>query len=233
MDKLIPQIREIPGVKFVLGIKGYSIIGGASENMGTLIVPLEHWDSRNSKEKSLRSIVGRIVAIGASVPEAQINVFTPPAIQGLGISGGIDMRLQSRMENDPERMAMVLRDFVGKVNQIPEVLYAYSTYTSNTPHLFLDIDREKAEMLNVPIGNIFATLQTYFGSAYINDINIGTQVNKVMVQSDWNFRNNIGNVGSIHVNSTSGDPVPPVPVSVRNTVAPRSISRYNFIRAQP
>ncbi len=62
------------------------------------------------------------------------------------------MRLQSRLENDPEKMAMVLRDFVGKINQIlPGVLYAYSTHTSNTPHLFLDIDREKAEMFNVPI----------------------------------------------------------------------------------
>ncbi len=120
MDKLIPQIKDIPGVKFVMGIKGYSIIGGASENMGTIIMPLEHWEERKSREKSLQSIVGKIVAIGSSVPEAQINVFTPPAIQGLGISGGIDMRLQSRLENDPEKMAMVLRDFVGKINQIPE-----------------------------------------------------------------------------------------------------------------
>ncbi len=229
MDKLIPQIKEIPGVKFVMGIKGYSIIGGASENMGSIIVPLEHWEERNSREKSLQNIVGRIVAIGASVPEAQVNVFTPPAIQGLGISGGIDMRLQSRMENDPEKMAMVLRDFVGKINQLPEVLYSYSTYTSNTPHLYLDIDREKAEMLNVPVGNIFSTLQTYFGSAYINDINIGTQVNKVMVQSDWNFRNSAGNVGNIYVNSTYGEPVPLHSlVSIKNTVAPRSIARYNL-----
>lgn len=229
MDRLIPQIKEIPGVKFVMGIKGYSIIGGASENMGSIIVPLEHWEERNSREKSLQNIVGRIVAIGASVPEAQVNVFTPPAIQGLGISGGIDMRLQSRMENDPEKMAMVLRDFVGKINQLPEVLYSYSTYTSNTPHLYLNIDREKAEMLNVPVGNIFSTLQTYFGSAYINDINIGTQVNKVMVQSDWNFRNSTGNVGNIYVNSTYGEPVPLHSlVSIKNTVAPRSIARYNL-----
>ena len=139
------------------------------------------------------------------------------------------MRIQSRMENDPEKMSMVLRGFVGQINQLPEVLYAYSTYTSNTPHLFLDIDREKAEMLNVPIGNIFSTLQTYFGSAYINDINIGTQVNKVMVQSDWDFRNSIESVGSIYINNTAGEPVPLQSlVSIKNTVAPRSISRYNL-----
>ena len=229
MDKLIPQIREIPGVKFVMGIKGYSIIGGASENMGSIIVPLEHWDSRSVKGKDLQTIVEKITAVGRSVPEAQINVFTPPAIQGLGISGGIDMRLQSRVENDPEKMAMILRDFVGKINQLPEILYAYSTYTSDTPHVFLDIDREKAEMFNVPVGNIFSTLQTYFGSAYINDINIGTQVNKVMVQSDWNFRNSLDKIGNIHIYGTSGESVPLQSiVSLKNTVAPRSIARYNL-----
>ena len=84
-------------------------------------------------------------------------------------------------------------------------------------------------MLNVPIGNIFSTLQTYFGSAYINDINIGTQVNKVMVQSDWDFRNTIESVGSIYINSTAGKPVPLQSlVSIKNTVAPRSIARYNL-----
>lgn len=229
MDKLIPEIKDIPGVKFVMGIKGYSIIGGASENQGSIIVPLDPWDERESEGKSLQNIVGKIVAIGASIPEAQINVFTPPPIQGLGVSGGIDMRLQSTLENDPERMAMILRDFVGKINQLPEILYAYSTYTSNTPHLFLDIDREKAEMLNVPLGNIFSTLQTFFGSAYINDINIGTQVNKVLVQSDWNFRNSISKVGNIYVNSMAGEPVPLHSlVSIKDTVAPRSIARYNL-----
>ncbi len=229
MDKLIPQIKDIPGVRFVMGIKGFSIIGGASENMGSIVIPLEHWDKRKSREKDLQTIVEKIVAIGSSVPEAQINIFTPPAIQGLGISGGIDMRLQSRLKNDPEKMAMVLRDFIGKINHIPGVLYAYSTYTSNTPHLFLDIDREKAEMMNVPVGNIFSTLQTYFGSAYINDINIGTQVNKVMVQSDWNFRNNISKIGNIYVNSIAGEPIPLHSlVSIKNTVAPRSIARYNL-----
>ena len=229
MDKVIPQVLDIPGVKFIIGIKGYSLLGGASENMGSIIVPLEHWDKRKSKEKSLGSIVGKLTAVGASLPEAQINVFTPPAIQGLGLSGGIDMRIQSRLENDPEKMSMVLRGFLGQVNQLPGVLYAYSTFTSNTPHLFLDIDREKAELLNVPIGNIFSTLQTYFGSAYINDINIGTQVNKVMVQSDWDFRNTIDSVGSIYINSTAGEPVPLQSlVSIKNTVAPRSIARYNL-----
>lgn len=229
LDKFIPQVREIPGIKRVMGIKGYSMLGGASENVASLVMPLESWDKRKSKETQIAGITSRVRAISAQYPEAQINIFTPPAIAGLGMSNGIDMRLQSRMKNDPEELSKVLRDFLMKANQLPSVMYAYSTYTSDTPHLYLDIDREKAETLHVPIGNIFNTLQTYFGSAYINDINLGTQVNKVMVQSDWDFRNKINDIGGIYVRGTSGEQIPLQSiVTVKKTVAPRAISRYNL-----
>lgn len=229
MDKVLPKIMKIPGLAYTVNIMGYNIMGGAGENVASAIFPLDDWSKRQTKETSLSSIVGKIRAIGASVPEAQISVFTPPAISGLGASGGLDMRLQSRLENNPEKLAMVLRDLVGKLNQSPEFLYAFSTYTSDTPHLFLDIDREKAEMLNVPVGSIFATLQTYFGSAYVNNINIGTEVNKVMLQSEGNFRSNIDNIGNIFVNSTFGVPVPlDSLLTAKKTLAPRSISRYNL-----
>ena len=212
-----------------MNIEGYNIMGGSGENVASIILPLDHWSERKTPETSLGNIVAEVRKIAATVPEAQINVFTPPAIMGLGMSGGLDLRLQSRMENDPEKLAQVMRSFLGQINQAPEVLYAFSSYTADTPHLYLDIDRNKAESFNVPIGTIFSTLQTYFGSAYINDINIGTQVNKVMVQSDWNFRNKIKSVGGIYVNSTTGNPVPlDSLVTVKKTLAPRSISRYNL-----
>ena len=227
--RLIPKIREIPGVKYVLSIEGHNITGGGGENVATLIIPLENWSKRKTPEKSLSSIVGRMRGIASTVNEAQINVFTPPAVMGLGVSGGLDLRLQSRQENDPERLAMVLRDFIGKINHAPEVLYAFSSYTADTPHLFLDIDREKAEMFNVPVGTIFSTLQAYFGTSYINDINIGTQVNKVILQSDWNYRDKMDSIGNIYVNSTTGNPVPLQSLmSIKKTVAPRLINRYNL-----
>ena len=227
--RITPMLMKIPGVKYVMNIEGYNIMGGSGENVASIILPLDHWSERKTPETSLGNIVAEVRKIAATVPEAQINVFTPPAIMGLGMSGGLDLRLQSRMENDPEKLAQVMRSFLGQINQAPEVLYAFSSYTADTPHLYLDIDRNKAESFNVPIGTIFSTLQTYFGSAYINDINIGTQVNKVMVQSDWNFRNKIKSVGGIYVNSTTGNPVPlDSLVTVKKTLAPRSISRYNL-----
>lgn len=223
------EVKDIPGVKYSMNIDGISLMGGNGENCGSLVLPLMPWDERKTKDKQIDAIVAQVRKIGAKYPQAKTDVFTPPAIMGMGLASGLDMRLQSKTENDPEKLAEVLQGFVAQLNQAPEFLYAFTTYTANTPHLFLEINRDKAEMLNVPIGTIFSTLQTYFGSAYINDINIGTQVNKVMLQSEWNYRNKIEDIGGIFVTNTSGEQVPLQSVlKARKTVAPRVFDRYNL-----
>ena len=227
--KVVPQFRAIPGVKNVMNIVGYSLMGDSGENVATVVLPLENWSLRQSRDKSLQSIVGKVRAIAGSTLEAKIDVFTPPAIQGLGIAGCLDLRLQATMDSDPGKLASVLAAFTGKINQAPEFMYAFSSYTANTPHLFLDIDREKAESLGLPISNIYGTLQTYFGTVYVNDINIGNTVNKVIVQSDWPYRNKMSDIGNIYTSGAGGEMVPLESImALRKTLAPRSVSRYNL-----
>ncbi|MDR3353553.1 MAG: efflux RND transporter permease subunit [Synergistaceae bacterium] len=229
MDKFIKEVSAIPGVALIGRIEGFSIMGDSGENVGSVIMPLENWSQRETPGKSVTSIVAQAQAIAAGIPEARINIFTPPSISGLGIAGGLDIRLQSRLENDPESLALVMNEFIGKINASPEFMYAFSSYTSDTPHLYLDIDRDKAEALGVSVPNVFNTLQTYFGTAYINDINIGTQVNKVILQSDWSFRNKTESVGGIYIKNAAGERVPIQSfASVKKILAPRAISRYNL-----
>jgi len=229
LDNITSQLKEVPGVKFIMEIEGFSLLGDQGENVGTIIVPLEHWADRKTPETSQGSIVAAFRKIAAGVPEASINVFTPPPISGLGIAGGLDIRLQSTQDNDPVKLAGVLGDFLGKANQAPEFMYAFSSYTTDTPHMFLDIDRDKAEMLGVSVSGVLDTLQMYFGTSYINDINIGTQVNKVIVASDWEYRNRIDSIGNIQAASSNGGFVPLQSfMSVKKTLAPRAISRYNM-----
>ena len=229
MDKIVPQLGNIPGIKDVIDIIGYSILGDSGENVGSVILTLDNWSLRNTKNLSQDSILGKTRAIGASVPEAKINVFAPPTISGLGVAGGLDIRLQATQDADPQKLSGVLGEFLGKIFQEPELSYAFSAYTADTPHLDLDIDREKAESFGVPVSSIFGTLQTYFGTAYINDINIGTTVNKVILQSDWPFRNKIDSIGNIYINSTTGERVPLESImTLKKTLAPRAVSRYNL-----
>ena len=223
------EIQKLPGVQSAMSIYGFNIMGGYGENVASMVFPLKPWGERKTKETQQSAIVAKVSEIAAKYPQAKTNVFTPPAIQGLGMASGIDMRLQSRIENDPMKLAEVLGSMLVQLNQSPEILYAFSSFTADTPHLYLDIDREKAELMNVQVGTIFSTLQTYFGSAYINDINIGTQVNRVMVQSDWNYRNNIERIGGIFVKNANGGQVPLQSLmTVNKILAPRALDRYNL-----
>jgi len=229
LTRLVDEGGRIPGVRYVMNIQGYSIMGDSGENVGSLILPLENWAFRKTPETTQTNIRNRVQGMAAAFPEARISVFTPPPIMGLGMAGGLDLRLQSRESNDPVKLAATLWEFIGMIMQYPEFSHAFSSYTADTPHLHIDFDREKAEMFGISIANTFNTLQAYFGTAYINDINIGTQVNKVILQSDWPYRSRGDNIGGIYVGSPAGNQVPLQSfASVRKVLAPRAIPRYNL-----
>ena len=229
MEDFVSRTREIEGVQDVVNIEGFSFTGDSGENMGMVIMTLENWSLRQSAEKSLAGITGKVRAIAASIPEASINVVTPPPIPGMGASGGMSLLLQSTIDNDPARLQQVMGEFLGAMTQSREIMFAFSSYTADTPHIYLDIDRDKAETLGVPISGVFSALQTYYGTAYVNDINIGTQVNKVILQSDWMYRNTIDSVNNVFVRSASGAQVPLKSLlTIRKVLAPRSITRYNL-----
>ncbi|MDR3279412.1 MAG: efflux RND transporter permease subunit [Synergistaceae bacterium] len=231
MEQLMPQLRAVPGVENVMAIMGFSFMGDSGENVGMAVLALKNWRFREAPEEHQKAIENRVRMIAAGIPEARINVVSPPAIPGLGLSG-VEMRLQSRIDSDPTRLAAVMNEFIYKLFQAPEFMLAFSTYTASTPHLFVDIDREKAEMMGIPVSTIFSTLQTYFGTSYINDINIGSQVNKVMLQSDWMYRNRMDSTLNINVKSSTGARVPlQTFATIRRTLAPRSVSRFNLFPA--
>lgn len=226
---LIQEILEVEGVDSAMNVYGFNMLGGRGENVASIICPLDPWSERKTPETQVSAIRDKLNAIAKEYTGAQINIVTPPAIQGMGMASGIDMKLESTIENDPERLAEVSRNLIMALNQTEEISYAFTSYTSDTPHLFVDVDRQKAELMDVPLGTIFTTLQTYFGSAYINDINIGTQVNRVMIQSDWAYRKNMDSIGKIYIQSETGNQVPLASlVKVDKTLAPRSLDRYNL-----
>ncbi|MDR3264615.1 MAG: efflux RND transporter permease subunit [Synergistaceae bacterium] len=229
LEEFISRVRAIPGARYAMGIEGYSILGDLGENVGSAIFPLENWSEREAPERSQTSILNQVRTLASAFPEAKIQAFTPPAIMGMGMAGGLDVRLQATLDREPTRLEGVMNDLIAKINQSPEFAYAFSTYTANTPHLFLDIDREKVEMLQIPLGSVFGTLQTYFGTAYVNDSNIGSQVNKVILGADWGYRNRIDIIGNINVTNVTGAQVPMQSfMTLKKILAPRSISRYNL-----
>ncbi len=228
LDDLYNVYSQQEGVANVLNISGMSFMGGGGENMASSIIILEPWADRNSAELHSTSILNTLRMKSSVFPEAQINFFEPPSIPGLGMSGGIDMRIQSQDSADPQKLDELTQKFLAQVIDLPEVIFAFTSYTAQTPTVFVDVDRDKANAMNVNVADIFATLQNYLGSSYINDVNFGTQVNKVMLQADWKYRKNIDSINELFVTSTTGKLVPmSALVDLDKILSPRTVTRYN------
>ena len=228
MDNLYKIVKSEKGISGVMNVVGTSMIGGSGENVGMSIITLDPWSQRKGDELYSTNIMNRLRAKVQALPEAEIQMFEPPAIMGLGMSGGMDYRLQSLDTDDAKKIEAAVHQALAMMNRSPDVAYAYTTYTASTPNIYIDIDRAKAESMKVPVGNIFAVLQAFLGSSYVNDVNFGTQVNKVMIQSDWAYRKDLNSIEDLHVQNLNGEMVPlGTMIKLRKVLSPRVVSRYN------
>ncbi|MEG1788395.1 MAG: efflux RND transporter permease subunit [Kiritimatiellia bacterium] len=223
------EVHKIAGVDRVLSIIGHGMVSGDAENVVMVVVTLRPWAERKDPKLHVNHIIREIQAIGEQFHEAKINSFAPPAIMGLGMTGGMDIRFQSLKSTNPEIIERNLKAFVMQLNAAPEIARAFSTYTSTTPHINLDIDRTKVESYKVPVSEVYATMQNYLGSRYVNDINIGTQVNKVIVQSDWKGRATPDSIERLYVPNTLGEMIPlSALVTKHNEGGTRQYMRYSL-----
>lgn len=228
VEKVGAIVREEKDVENISDVVGFSLMGGRGENVSMSFIVLKPWEERKRSEQYSTNIMNRLRTKMQQFPEAEFQFFEMPAIPGLGTANGLDIRLQSRQTMDYQKLDAALQSFLGKINQLQEIAYAYTTFNAKTPNIFLDIDRVKAETMKVPMSKIFSTLETYLGSAYVNDINLGTQVNKVMIQSDWKYRDNIDNINELYVQNNLGRMVPMRGlVDLHKVLAPRVVERYN------
>ncbi len=222
------KIMKEPGVRDVLTVCGYSMMNGLAENAGMAIIRLDHWDLRKAPELQIKNLLGKMQQIANTIPAARIICFTPPAIMGLGMTGGATFMLTGSGEIPPQELADETQKMILTLFQHPKVMYANSGYRANNPQLFLDINREKAEALGVPIKNIYTTLQSKLASIYINDFNIVGYAFDVKIQSDFEERDDLDDIRSIMVPNNSGTMVPLSSLAdIEYTVGPKQIKRFN------
>ncbi len=216
------------GVRDILTVCGYSMMNGLAENAGMAIVRLAHWDKRTAPELQIKPMLAKFQRIAASIPSARIICFTPPAIMGLGMTGGATFMLTGSGDVDPTDLSDETKKMIFQLFANPKVMYANSGFNADTPQLYLDINRTKAESLGVPVANIYQTLQSKLASVYINDFNIIGYAFDVKIQSDFDERNDIDDILSIMVPNKSGGMVPLSSLAeVKYTVGPKQIKRFN------
>ena len=226
-------LKGIPAVENVLAIVGFSLIDqGAQSNSAFIVARLKPFDQRTDPADSVFASIGRVFGAGAGVRTATVVAFNLPPIIGLGTGGGFEYQLQDLQGRDPAELGSAMLGLVVAANQDPRLQQVFSTFSAATPSLFLDVDRDKAQALGIPISNIFSALQASLGGFYVNDFNLFGRTWQVNIQAEAQDRDDIDDIWRIRVRNTRGDMVPlRAFADVRIVVGPQTISRYNNYRA--
>jgi hydrophobe/amphiphile efflux-1 (HAE1) family protein len=228
MQQVTRTLKDIDGVDDVLGVSGFSLLSGTAENVAFGIVVLKPWDERSAPDQQIGAIVRKAMGKLAAISSANIFAFVPPPIMGLGVTGGFDFQLQALEDQSPREIAAAAMSLIIAANQDPTLMGVFSTYKANTPQIFVNLDRTRAESLKVPVSRVFATLQEQLGSGYVNDFNLYGQVYQVKVQAEASYRDAVDDISRLYVRSNAGTMVPMRSLITLSTVlAPPLIYRYN------
>jgi HAE1 family hydrophobic/amphiphilic exporter-1 len=234
IDSIMRILDGVPEVKHYAALGGLNAITFASKsNSGTVFTQLKDWDQRKDKSQQIAALVAKLQKKFASIQGANIIVIPPPAIPGLGNTGGFSFILQQRESNDDiKQFEKVLQNFLAEANKRPEIGRAFSFFTARTPGYQVDVDREKAKRMGVSISDVYSTMQTFLGSRYVNDFTAYGRSFRVLAQADTIYRGDIQNLQQYYVRNQVGAMVPLSAVTTYRIVesAPM-ISHYNLFRS--
>ena len=231
-DAVLATVRErlaaIPGIRSVMQVSGMSMLSGSGENAAMCIVELDPWEERSTPQTRLSAIMGQIQARTHDIAAASIVAFTPPAIMGLGATGGASFDICGIGDIDASALATVTDAFVRDLSARPETMFAMTAYDAATPQLRLRLDREKAELLGVQAGTVFSTLQDVLASYYINDFTLSGNNFEVKLQAGADSRSSLHHVEELLIPNSNGDMVPLSALgTLQYEVGPRQITRFN------
>ncbi len=223
-------VLETPGIAHTSTYTGRSgSTGSNASNVGAIFAIMENARDRARLGLSADKIADDITARLDAIEESKTSVYIPPPVRGMGGQAGFSMRLQNRANLTPAEFETIANDFIAAANELPGMKSVFTTFSTRTPQLYVDVDRDKAQMLKVPLEAIFEALRVYLGSAYVNDFNMFGRTFRVTAQADASFRMQPENVARIRVRNEMGQMVPIGNlVTFRNVAGPDRMPRYNL-----
>jgi HAE1 family hydrophobic/amphiphilic exporter-1 len=234
LHQVMKTLDGVRGVDHYAALAGLNVITFSTKsNSGTVFCQLKPWDERTSKEEQLNGMIAELNKRFSAITQARIIVIAPPAIPGLGSTGGFSFILQQRESNDDIKgFQNVVRNFMIAANKRPEIGSAFTFFTANTPGYKITVDREKCKKLGVRLSDVFNALQTYMGSIYINDFTIYGRNFRVMAQADTIYRDKITAIENYYVRNISGNMIPiNTFVSYKVIESSPLISHFNLYRS--
>jgi HAE1 family hydrophobic/amphiphilic exporter-1 len=225
-------IKPIPGVQGVVSVVGFNFIDGlASSNQAFFVIRLKPYEERTAASESVGAIIQTLRPRLAAVQGAIAFPFNLPPIIGLGSTGGFQYVLEALQGQSPADLARTLRGMLVAANQQPELAGVFSTFAADTPQVYLEVDRDKAQALGVRITDVFNALQSTLGGFYVNDFNVFGRTWQVNIQAETPFRNSIEDIYRIYVRSDQGAMIPIRALAqARQVQGPQAVVRYNGFR---
>jgi HAE1 family hydrophobic/amphiphilic exporter-1/multidrug efflux pump len=232
-NELIAKLMEVEEIQDLTIMAGFDIFAGSLRtNAGLGFLNLSDWDEREGPGQDAASIAGRVMGIGMEIPEANIISFSPPPIQGLSLTGGVEGYLTVTGGITQAEIEKISRELMAAANERPELVNARTTLNTGIPRFHAELDRDKARQMGVPIDQVFETMQSTFGSLYVNDFTLAGRNWQVNMQSEKEFRNRPEDLNKVFVRSRQGDMLPLSNLVTLELISGADvINRYNVNQA--
>jgi HAE1 family hydrophobic/amphiphilic exporter-1 len=235
-EKVLREVEEVmrvqPEVAAMFVIGGFSF-SGSGPNIATVFATLKPWEEREGREHSVAGLVERLRGPFGRIGAARVLPFQPPAIRGVGTVGGFQFIVEDTSGTGSlDALGAAVQELAAKGNEEGRLRGVFTSFTADAPLLDVEVDRQKAKALGVPIEQIFATMQLYMGSQYVNDFNYASRTYRVYLQAEQQFRDSPADIGAFYVRSDAGDMIPlEALVKVTPTTSAQIIRHYNLFRA--
>ena len=227
-EKILFADPEVAGVFSVLGFS----FAGAAPNNGMMFTRLRDWSERTEDDQSLDAVLNRLRGQLFGIPGGMVVAFAPPGIQGLSVFGGFQFEVLDQTGGDITGLAQATQGLIAQGNQSGQVAGLFTSFRADDPQIVVNIDRDRARSLGLPLREVTDALQVFLGSQYVNDFDFNNRAYRVYAQADQRFRADAADLRQLYARSQNGDMVPlDTVVRLNETTAPQVISHFNMLRS--
>lgn len=229
MKRIEQRMEQIPQVEHVQKVAGYGLLAGQGSSFGMLILKLKPWDERPGKEDNVQSVIGQVYGRTGDIKDATVFAISPGMIPGYGMGNALELHMQDKTGGDVNTFFQTTQQYLGALNQRPEIAMAYSTFDVRYPQWLVEIDPSKCKRSGITPDQVLSTLSGYYGGQYVSNFNRFSKVYKVMIQSDPQYRLDETSLGNTFVRMSNGEMAPLSQfVTLTRTYGAESLSRFNM-----
>ena len=232
MMRIEKRMMDIPQVLHVQRVAGYGLLAGQGNSFGMLILKLKPWDEREGKENDVQAVIGQVYGRTADIKDASIFAISPGMIPGYGMGNALELHMQDKQGGDVGTFFNTTQQYLGALNQRPEIAMAYSTFDIRYPQWTVEVDASKCKRAGITPDAVLSTLSGYYGGQYVSNFNRFSKVYKVMIQADPKYRVDESSLNNIFVRMSNGEMAPLSQfVTLTRSYGAESLSRFNMFNS--